>query len=582
MERSLKWRGLLIGGLIVLAGATVAPNLVDPSELPKWAPSKKLTLGLDLQGGLHLQYSVEVDKAVADKMARLARDLEAKLKAEDKDLDVQVRVADGSAVLAEFGSAEARAKLGDDILQDYIELEKTEPGPRSVRLAMSDEVITRLKEGAVDKSIDTIRSRVDALGVTEPDIRKGKEGTDIVVQLPGLTEKDFQRAKKLIGRTAQLEFKMLDDEGADKWVEGLRPQFPQGPGGKALVTTGRDSTATYLRADSKETLTTFLADKLDAEHDVAYSQEGVSRNGRKTTETFWRTYYIKKGSPLTGEFINDARVAVDQRDRRPFVSLTFDAAGASIFCDLTTTHVKKRMAIQLDDVVNSAPVINEPICGGRAQITMGGFFRSSQELFNEARDLVTVLEHGALPAPIHKQFETRVGATLGEDSINAGKMSMMVSGGLVILFVLIYYQLAGLFANLALSLNVLFIMAVLTGFEATLTLPGIAGIILTIGMAVDANVIIFERIREELRLGKTPRAAIESGYAKAWTAIFDANVTTFIAGVVLYNYGTGPIKGFAVTLMVGIITSVFTAIVVTRAFFDWRTGGGRRMERLSI
>ncbi len=159
---------------------------------------------------------------------------------------------------------------------------------------------------------------------------------------------------------------------------------------------------------------------------------------------------------------------------------------------------------------------------------------------------------------------------------------MMVSGLLVVLFVLIYYQLAGLFANFALALNVLFIMAVLTGFEATLTLPGIAGIILTIGMAVDANVIIFERIREELRLGKTPRAAIESGYAKAWTAIFDANVTTFIAGVVLYNYGTGPIKGFAVTLMVGIITSVFTAIVVTRALFDWRTGGGRRMERLSI
>ncbi len=581
MERSLKWRVLLIGGLLVLAAATVAPNVTDTSGLPKWMPAKKLTLGLDLQGGLHLQYSVEVDKAVNDKMERLARDLEAKLKAEDKGLDVKVRVSDGASVLAEFGSADARSKLTDDVLNDYMDLERSEPSPTSVRLSMADDIIGGLKDRAVDQSIETIRNRVDALGVTEPDIRKGKEGTDIVVQLPGLTEKDFQRAKKLIGRTAQLEFKMLDDENADKWVDDLRPQFPKDAAGTATITTGRDSTAGYLRADSKETLVTFLEGKLDVDHSVAYSQEGVSKAGRKTTESFWRTYYLKKAAPLTGEFINDARVAVDQRDRRPFVSLTFDAAGAGIFCELTTEHVKKRMGIQLDDVVNSAPVINEPICGGRAQITMGGNFRSQQELFDEARDLVTVLENGALPAPIHKQFETRVGATLGQDSIDAGKMSMMIGGVFVILFVLIYYQLAGLFANFALILNVLFIMAVLTAFEATLTLPGIAGIILTIGMAVDANVIIFERIREELRLGKTPRAAIDAGYAKAWTAIFDANLTTFIAGVVLYNYGTGPIKGFAVTLMVGIITSVFTAIVVTRTLFDWQTGR-RRVERLSI
>ena len=582
MERSLKWRGLLISGLFVFASITVAPNLnLGDTKLPSWFPTKKLTLGLDLQGGLHLQYSVEVDKAVADKMERLARDLEARLKEQNKGLNVKVRVSDGTSVLAEFGTTDDRAKLTDDMLNDYIDLIRSEPNSTSIRLSMADDVVARLKEGAVDKSIDTIRSRVDALGVTEPDIRKGKEGTDIVIQLPGLTEKDFQRAKKLIGRTAQLEFKMLDDDAADKWLDGLRGQFPKDAAGTALITTGRDGTASYMRADKKETLVNFLADKLDADHTVGYSQEGVRKDGRKTTESFWRTYYLKRGSPLTGEFINDARVAVDQRDRRPFVSLTFDATGATIFCDLTTSHVKKRMAIQLDDVVTSAPVINEPICGGRCQITMGGNLRAQQELFDEARDLVTVLEHGALPAPIHKQFETRVGATLGADSIAAGATSMLVGGICVVLFILVYYQLAGLIANLALLMNVLFIMAVLTGFEATLTLPGIAGIILTIGMAVDANVIIFERIREELRLGKTPRAAIDTGYTKAWTAIFDANVTTFIAGAVLYNYGTGPIKGFAVTLMVGIITSVFTAIVVTRTLFDWHTSR-RRVEKLSI
>jgi len=274
-------------------------------------------------------------------------------------------------------------------------------------------------------------------------------------------------------------------------------------------------------------------------------------------------------------------VSVDQRDRRPFVSLTFDGTGATLFCDLTTDNVKKRMAIMLDDAVNSAPVINEPICGGRAQITLGGLFRTSQELFDEARDLVTVLEHGALPAPIHKQFDTEVGPTLGRDSIEAGKRSMLVGALAVILFILLYYKLAGMIATLALAVNVVFILAVLTGLEATLTLPGIAGIILTIGMAVDANVIIFERVRAELRGGKTPRSAVESGYAKAWRAIFDANVTTFIAGVVLYNYGTGPIKGFAVTLMIGIVTSVFCAIVLTRLLFDFFTSR-RKLERLSI
>lgn len=581
MERSLKWRGLLLCGLTLLALVFILPNLVDPSALPRWMPRKKLTLGLDLQGGLHLQYSVEVDKAVADKMDRIARDLDGRLRKDKPDLDVRVRVEDGEAVLAEFGSAEARKALTEEMINEYIDLVVTEPSAGVVRLSLAPEVVARLKEGAVDKSIETIRSRVDALGVTEPDIRKGKEGTDIVVQLPGLTEADFARAKRLIGRTAQLEFKLLDDEEAGKWTEGLSGDLPKDAAGRALIKIDQDGSASYLRADDRETLASFVEGRLDPEHEVAYSEEGVRKDGRRTTESFWRTWYLKKGSPLTGEFINDARVAVDERDRRPFVSLTFDAAGAKIFCDLTTANVKKRMAIRLDELVNSAPVINEPICGGRAQITLGGVFRSQQELFDEARDLVTVLEHGALPAPIHKQFETRVGATLGEDSIRAGYRSTLIGACAVVLLMLVYYRLAGLVAVIALALNGLFILSILTGFEATLTLPGIAGIALTIGMAVDANIIIFERIREELRLGKTPRAAIDTGYEKAWSAIFDSNVTTLIAGVVLYNYGSGPIMGFAVTLSVGIITTVFTAVVATRTLFDVATTR-RRVERLSI
>ena len=581
MNRSLKWRSVLIAGLVGLSAVYLLPNVVAEEALPDWMPGKKLTLGLDLQGGLHLQYSVEVDKAVADKMSRMAKDMDSRIKAKKADAAFTIRPNGAASLTVEFADSADAALIDDDFLVDYIGLQKAAAGPGSIMLSIPDDVISRLKEGAVEKSIDTIRSRVDAFGVTEPDIRKGKEGTDIVVQLPGLKESDFARAKDLIGRTAQLEFKLLDDDAADKWAADLEKDFPKGADGKALITVERDGTAAYLRADRKDTIVDFLEGRLGLDHEIGYSQEGISKQGVQTTETYWRSYYLKAGTPLTGEFINDARVAVDQRDRRPFVSLTFDGAGARIFCDLTTENVKKRMAIQLDDLVNSAPVINEPICGGRAQITMGGMFRTSQELFDEARDLVTVLEHGALPAPIHKQFETRVGPTLGRDSIEAGKMSMLVGGIVVILFVLLYYRLAGLIANMALILNVFFIMSILTAFEATLTLPGIAGIILTIGMAVDANVIIFERIREELRLGKTPRSAVDTGYAKAWTAIFDANVTTFIAGVVLYNYGTGPIKGFAVTLMVGIVSSVFTAIVVTRVAFDYFTER-RKIERLSI
>ena len=584
MERSLKWRVGLIGFFVVLAVVYLLPNVVPRHALPRWMPDKKLTLGLDLQGGLHLQYSVEVDKAVADKLNRVGSDMADRLRAKKADAKFTIKPDGASSLRIDFETAEDRELLDERFLSDFISLEKTDAGPRSALLTIPSEIIDRLKEGAVEKSIETIRSRVNEFGVSEPDIRKGKEGTDIVVQLPGLSKDNFDRAKRLIGQTAQLEFKLLDDDNADKWTSGVAKDLPKDDQGVALVTVERDSTASYLKSTRKDVLAGFLAaeGRVDAEHEIGYSQEGVKKGGVQTTETFWRTYYLKRSSGgLTGEFISDARVAVDQRDRRPFVSLNFDGTGATIFCDLTKANVKKRMAIMLDDVVNSAPVINEPICGGRAQITMGGLFRTSQELFDEARDLVTVLEHGALPAPIHKQFDTEVGPSLGRDSVEAGKRSMMVGGLAVVLFMILYYQLAGVFATAALALNVLFIMAVLTGFEATLTLPGIAGIILTIGMAVDANVIIFERVREELRSGKTPRSAVDTGYSKAWRAIFDANVTTFIAGVVLYNYGSGPIKGFAVTLMIGIITSVFTAIVVTRVLFDYITTR-RKAERLSI
>jgi len=582
MERGWKWRAGVVVFSIALACVYLIPNFVPEESLPSWFPRKALTLGLDLQGGLLLQYSVEVEKAVSDKVDRMVPELRRRLEEKKEGIKVKVDREGNAGVLLTFEDAADAALVDDRFMWEFPSMAKSERGPGQVALAMPDEIIERLREGAVDKSIETIRSRVDAFGVTEPDIRKGKEGTEIIVQLPGLDERSFARAKDLIGRTAQLEFRIVDDEGAAAWAQGLASKIPRGSDGNPVAELTTDGSATTFKAKSKGPLQAFLSEHVDADHVVGYQQvhTKVGSGASQRKESFWRAIYLKKAAPLTGEFISDARVSVDQRDQRPFVSLTFDSVGARIFGELTTENVKKRMAIMLDDVVNSAPVINEPITGGRAQITMGGW-RSNQELYQEARDLVTVLEHGALPAPVQKEFETRVGPLLGADSVRAGRLSLLIGFVLVVIFMLAYYKASGVVANLALLLNLVFIMAVLTGFEATLTLPGIAGIVLTVGMAVDANVIIFERVREELRLGKTPRSALDAGYSKAWRAIFDANVTTFIAGVVLYQYGSGPIRGFAVTLMIGILSSMFTAIFVTRVVFDY-FANRRRLERLSI
>lgn len=582
MDRGLKWRAGLVIFTILLGALYVVPNFVPEGSLPEWFPSKKMNLGLDLQGGLLLQYSVEVEKAVSDKVDRMKPELENRIREKKPDAKFKVQREGLSGLKVQFEDPADTALLDTRFMWDFPNMDKTDLGPGSLLLQMPEETIARLKEGAVDKALETIRGRIDAFGVAEPDIRKGREGTEIIVQLPGLSEKDFNRAKDMIGRTAQLEFRMCDDEGASAWVEQHRGSIPRGSDGQPTIEVINDGGLLAFKADSRTTLEEFVKGKADDDHYIGFENVQTKKNigSVQIAEGYWKTIYLKKAAPLTGEFISDAGVAVDQRDQRPYVSLTFDSHGARIFGELTTANVKKRMAIMLDDVVNSAPVINEPITGGRAQITMGGW-RSNQELFQEARDLVTVLEHGALPAPVQKEFETRVGPTLGADSIEAGKISMIIGFLAVVCFMAFYYRWAGMVANLALLLNALFMLAGLTAFEATLTLPGMAGIVLTLGMAVDANVIINERIREELRLGKTPRSAVEAGYGKAWTAIFDANLTTVIAGLVLYGYGTGPIRGFAVTLLMGIVSSMFTAIFVTRVVFETFVNR-RRIERLSI
>ncbi|MDY6972599.1 MAG: protein translocase subunit SecD, partial [Thermodesulfobacteriota bacterium] len=346
---------------------------------------------------------------------------------------------------------------------------------------------------------------------------------------PGI--KDPKRAIALIGKTALLEFKLVDEDHSPQ--DALDGNMP--PGDEILYQVAIDP-----------------------------------KTGRQTKIP----YLLKKRTVLTGEYITDARVQIDSQYNEPYVSLSFDAIGARLFEQITGQNKKKRLAIVLDNKVNSAPVIQDRISGGKAQIT-------GRYTMEEARDLAIVLRAGALPAPVKIIEERTVGPSLGKDSIEKGFKSMLIGGVIVIIFMVIYYSLSGFIADLALLLNILFVMAGLAFFGATLTLPGIAGIILTIGMSVDANVLIFERIREEMMMGKTARTSIEGGYGKALVTILDAQVTTLIAALVLFQFGTGPVRGFAVTLSIGIVASLFTAIFITRILFDYLYVQ-RRMKRISI
>ena len=531
MFRDLKIRFGIIILLIVGAFFALAPSVNN--ELPDWWKDSvhKVKLGLDLQGGMHLILEVQAKKAVESFMERTKNDVESYLKS--KGILVVSAIRKGLAVQIKYvKSGKEKESAASLLTSRYPELKivksSQEEGHGILVLELSHKRKEAMERAAVDQALETIRNRIDQFGVSEPDIsRQGKDR--ILVQLPGI--KNPQRAIELIGKTAMLEFKLVDD--GHSLEDALKGNIP--PGDEIL----------YQRIVDPDTGT-------------------VTR----------KPYLIKKKTLLTGDVLKDAQVRINTQYGEPYVSITFDSRGAEIFEKITAENVKKRLAIILDNNVYSAPVIQERIAGGRAQIT--GRFTTQ-----EAHDLAIVLRAGALPAPVKILEKRTVGPTLGQDSIRRGITSVLIGGLLVIVFMIFYYKLSGIIADLALFLNVIFIFAVLAAFRATLTLPGIAGIVLTIGMAVDANVLIFERIREELRLGKTPRASMEAGFAKAFITIMDANVTTLIAAIVLFQFGTGPIKGFAVTLSIGIISSMFTAIFVSRSIFDFAFEK-RRIRQISI
>ena len=593
--------------LITVAAAvaltpTVATWLNKDQTLPAWfknAFPRKILLGLDLQGGLHIVYKVDVDKAIGHKADRLAGDVEDKLAKERKLAvpNVMITRVGQDEIDVRFKNPDDAKKLNRDFMKNFrrdLTDDTSEAKSGLVKLHINSDIVDELREYAVRQGVETIRNRVDKLAVAEPTIIR--KGTDIIVELPGLRKEDFERVKRLIGQTAQLEFKIVDDssEYMEKKILGIvqvkKDSYPglewehdQWPGKGGEQTPHSD---VYLKSKDRKIVEKFFAelpadDQVPADHEIGYEQ--VTRRdeeGAETGEKYWRTYYLHRRAQLTGEYVTEADVNTDPQTLRPEVSLTFDHRGAEIFEQVSGQNVGRKMAIILDEKISSAPVLESKIGGGHARITMGGG-GSPEAIRQEAMDLVAVLKTGALPAPLDKKSETGVGATLGADSIAKAKLSMLVGSMLVIVFMLVYYRAAGLIANLAMVLNIFYLLAILAMLQATLTLPGIAGVVLTVGMAVDANIIIYERIREELRSGKSPRGAIEAGFGRAFWTVFDAHVTNLVAGIVLYSYGTGPIRGFAVTLMAGIVCNLFTSVWVSRAMFDLMVSR-RKSATLSI
>lgn len=493
------WKIALIVLVVVFGFAYSAPNLMSADarlwaaqNMPGWFPSKTVNLGLDLRGGAHLLYEVDVDAVFKERAELLRQDVSRELrsaKIERKSLGVIPNGIRLQIVDAAQGEEARKIIRGAG---DNLEVSTTENGT-VIEAVLNDAGVQAIYDQTIGQSIEIVRRRIDELGTTEPIIQR--QGEDrLLIQAPGA---DSGALQNIIGKTAKLTFHLVA-ESAD--ASGVR-NLPLAENPAARVP-------------------------------------------------------IERRAMLTGDMLSNAQPGFSQNGQ-PVVTFALDRRGAKRFCDVTREHTNKPFAIVLDNEVLSAPNINEPICGGRAEIS-GSF------TLEEVNDLSILLRAGALPAPMKVVEERTVGPSLGADSVAAGKTAALIGLAFVLVFMFVSYGTFGLMANVALAVNVALLFALLSCLQATLTLPGIAGIVLTIGMAVDANVLIFERIREELQAGRSPISAIDAGYSRAMSTIVDSNLTTLIAGLILFSFGTGPIKGFAVTLGLGIVTSFFAAIMVTR------------------
>lgn len=730
MSRGWYWKVFSIVLLAILAVLYILPSLMrerfDANKLDEngivvldengnpekelWYPKmfrRYLTLGLDLQGGVLLQYGVDINAALRSKASLYSDDIKKRLEDTFEEdgveyKEITVKPTDSGAIIT-TDPATALGSIDGSFFEQFSVydsgsktsaytkvFEITEQNDSQIKVDFSEGFRDYLERYAVDQGVQTITQRIDKLAVKEPEIRKGSSNS-IVIQLPGLEEADFSQAQQIIEQTAQLQFKRTDDDQANQtYLAQLTQRVPQGsPVTADRGGLGRDVAGTeiYLRAAKKEHLIAFInaatnfADELkidgriqpkarndfenllkdqatvhfgdlrketlkltfkaptdlqvvkDAinqyirintpettapiyllkaedfvisneagapieegagpqqvfvlskklrvpdDHELLLSHEIETDSQGVTKDDYWRTYWLWKKTEITGEYLTDAQVNFDE-NRQPVVSFTMNSEGANKLAVLSKQNIGKRFAIILDNEVKSAPYFRSEIPNGRGQITLGAA-KNPSAMLKEAQSLSIVLQAGALPAPLTRQFVTRVGPQLGQEAIEGGVQAIIVGLSLVFLFMAFYYRKAGLIADFGLALNMIFLVGIMAALGATLTLPGIAGVALTIATSVDSNVLIFERIREELRLGKTPRQAIDAGYKNAIRTILDANATNMISALVLSWYGSGPVKGFAVTLMIGLLTSVFTSTFATRLVFQY-IAQRAKLERLSI
>jgi preprotein translocase subunit SecD len=638
MDRSLKWRTIaLLFGLLLCVGV-LAPTWPGTSSLPSWFPfKKKISLGLDLQGGVHIVYSIALDRAVDDKASEIVRDLQARFA--DAKIDAKVKTPRDpvGAVTIILPDATKKAETTGQVHADYgNDIEDracpADDGPNAICFRVSTSYGDSLKKSALASAVTTIRERINEKGVADPSVVE--KGDQIIVELPG-DPKDpvMLETREIISQTSKLEFKVVDnnskymqalfkhvgstgkedqatDPGAvaygikaryeqwrheeggnreedyyieafdfaaghevavsDKWAKefGCLNRMVEVAGKVSCQLSGRGAILLYLFGDKQAIKGLVDSPEFKVSDDRQVGFEPIYPDPTATEKrTLWRTYYLENAVRLTGSAISNAQPSNDPNTGRPVVLLDFNRFGSRLFGDLTSQIVGKKLATILDGKVRSAPTINSAIRGGRASITLGGGDVQRQE--REREELVNVLRTGSLPAPLIKDTESEVGPTLGRDAIDKTKLSFIIGIILVVLIMVGIYRWSGWIAVFAVVFHIVMTLTVMAMFGATLTLPGVAAIVLSIGMEVDGNILIYERIRDELLLGKSVRGAVDLGFSRAFSAILDGQLTTAVAGWVLLQYGSGPIKGFAVMLLVGVFTTLSTNIWVTRIFFDW-------------
>lgn len=549
-----RWRlsASLVG--VLTAVILLTPNFFDTGRVSWWPAQKKLNYGLDIRGGLHLVMGVDVNGVMTETATRMANSLKKELSTSKTPINMtSFKITNGEKgeMTLEFPSALDAENAEKQIMEKYgVLLQTFSKEGNTLVIRYLENQLVELKSKVIAQSIETIRNRIDEFGVAEPSI--SQQGSDrILVQLPGMT--DAENAKKLINTTAKLDFMIVNRDvnmvDLQKWI-----QDAEKAGNYSLQTLKFSEYTAKINEDLKSKL---------PEKTVVYF--GKSENATSITAGAI-PYALKTDTDLGGSALDDAAIGFGQFGE-PEVTLSFNAVGAAKFAEVTGANVGNQMAIVLDKVVKSAPNIQTRIADGNARITLGSV-RDREASLAEAKMISTALRAGSLPASLEQLEERRVGPTLGSDSIKKAQMGAFVGSFLVILFMIIYYRGMGIVSALSLCVNVLSVFGLLTALGATLTLPGIAGIALTVGFAVDANVLIQERIKEELLKGASWKMAIKEGYHRAMSAILDSNVTVAATGIILLYFGTGPVKGFAVTLLIGIITTLFGNVFVSKVIVD--------------